>query len=67
MIPLTSPERITIEFRENGPVSARSTSNLFSSQYRITAEYQIFSEGAGGVQEQIGVGGTVAFGAFNHD
>lgn len=63
-IPITSPERITIEFEENGPVSGRSTCNLFSSQYTITVGYQIFSEGAGGVEEQTGVGGTVAFGAI---
>ena len=63
-IPLTSPERITIEFEENGSVSGRSTCNLFSSQYTITVEYQIFSEGAGGVEEKMGMGGTVAFGTI---
>jgi heat shock protein HslJ len=59
---LSAPERVSIDFEENGSVSGTSTCNLFSSQYTITVEYSISGQVAGGVEEEMGVGGTIAFG-----
>ena len=63
---LSNDIRITIFFDEEGMVRGSGGCNTFFGEYLISVEYQIFGKSEEGMEEQIGVGGTMPLESIAH-
>ncbi len=63
---LSDDIRITIQFDEDGMGRGSGGCNTFFGEYLISVEYQISGKSEEGMEEQIGVGGTMSLESIFH-